>query len=293
MDSTDVVALVEETWKNAHQNCKVAALRTVRRAVPDEHIPLFDCLLDNKINGIEDDPTATILFLVHGIQTDGAWQKHVQSELSDTHNINIIGIGYNCVTAAQLVSPFRSTPVEKVAREIRDAKRREPVARLMVIAHSFGSYIISRLLKSHPDIEFERIILCGSIIPRDFQWDVYAKYMQRGAIVNDVGTRDFYPVLATFASLGYGASGRLGFNTGAVVDRYFCYAHSDFFEKKRGHIRRFWKPFLVEGRIKDSPWDTRKPKTGLSILLLSHPWIGRPLALFVLLAMGWIGSSLV
>src|SRR5207237_2934018 len=254
---------------------------------------LYEALLDAKLANVKDDPSATVLFLIHGIQTDGAWQRLVQREFRDVPSINVIDLGYDCVTPAQLVGPFRGTPIRRIARELRDARKREPSARFMVIAHSFGSYIVSRILEEHSDIQFERIVLCGAIVRRDFPWQKFAGDMSRGTIVTDVGTKDFYPVLATIASLGYGSSGRRGFQTGRVIDRYFPYGHSDFFGRKGRHIRLFWKPFIQEGRIKHSLWDTRKPKTGILILMLSHPWIGRSFALGLLLLTVWSAQRLL
>jgi pimeloyl-ACP methyl ester carboxylesterase len=277
MGDTEVVSVVEEAWRTALPELRLPALKNLRRAIPPERRELFDSLVDAKISGVEEDPGAVVLFLVHGIQTDGAWQKSVQGEFKDIPKLNVFDIGYDCVTAAQLAGPFRSGPLNKVVRDIRDAKRREPRARLMIIAHSFGTYLVSQILKDSPDIEFERIVLCGSIVPRDFNWGLYARSMPRGSIVNDVGTKDSYPVLATCASVGYGASGRLGFKTNTVNDRYFCYGHSDFFVSDKMHIRSYWKPFIKDGTIIESPWDTQKPKTSLMVLLLSHPWIGRTL----------------
>lgn len=290
MTDVELVGLVESTWANARPERRPAAMNALRVAVDEELLGLFDALLDAKFANIEDDPNAIVLILVHGIQTDGAWHRLVQNELSDVPNINVIESSYDCVTAAQLVGPFRSTPIEKVAREMREARRREPRARMMVIAHSFGSYILSRILKDASDLEFERIILCGSIVPRNFKWDLFARNMTQGAILNHVGTEDFYPVLATFASVGYGASGRLGFKTGRVVDRFFKLGHSGFFTT--AHIRKHWRPFIAEGRIEKSNWDVKKPTTGLAILALSHPWIGRPVAVVVLIAIVFIVRAL-
>lgn len=288
MDATEVVVLVEDAWKNALPERRLPAIRSLRKLIPVQHHALFDSLIDAKTSGVADDPEATILFLVHGIQTDGAWQKHVQEAFRDIPKLNIVDIGYDCVTPAQLASPFRNQPINKVLWEIRNARRREPLARLMVIAHSFGTYIISRIIAEHPDIEFERVVLCGSIVPRSYKWDLFARNMPRGSILNHVGTRDFYPVLATFSSVGYGASGRLGFNAAAVIDKYFDYGHSDFFEPDKEHIRKFWKPFIQHGTVVESDWDIRKPKTSIPILMLCHPWIGRPAALCLL---GAIASS--
>lgn len=283
MTNVELVGLVESTWASARPERRLAALKALRVAIEPGLIELFDALVDAKLANVEDDPNAIVLILVHGIQTDGAWHRLVQNELSDVQNINVIESSYDCVTAAQLVGPFRKGPIEDVTREMREARRREPRARMMVIAHSFGSYIISRILKDASDLEFERIVLCGSIIPRKFKWDLFARNMAQSSILNHVGTEDFYPVLATFASVGYGASGRLGFKTGLVVDRFFKLGHSGFFTPE--HIRAHWRPFITNGHIEKSQWDTDKPTTGMGILMASHPWIGRPLAIAAVVAL--------
>ncbi|WP_306565213.1 hypothetical protein [Aquabacterium sp.] len=290
MNDVELVRLVESTWLTARSDQRYAALKALRVAVSSDLIDLFDALFDAKLSNIEDDPNAIVVILVHGIQTDGAWHRLVQDAFSDVPNINVIEAGYDCVTAAQLVSPFRGTPIEKVAREMREARRREPRARMMVIAHSFGSYILSRILKDASDLEFERIILCGSIITRNYKWDLFARNVGPAGILNHVGTGDFYPVLATFASVGYGASGRLGFKTGKVVDRFFQLGHSGFFTPR--HIRTHWLPFITDGRIERSDWDVNKPATGLAILILSHPWIGRLIGVLILCSLVFFGYGL-
>lgn len=229
-----------------------------------------------KIANIQDDSQAIMLMLVHGIQTDGAWQELVKAAFRDVTHVRVKGLGYHCVTALQLACPFRSTPINKIVNDFRDARNLEPTARIMVIAHSFGTYIISRILSKYTDINIERIVLCGSIIKGNFAWDKHARHMAAGNILNDVGTRDFYPVLATFSTVGYGGSGRNGFKNTRVTDRYFDYGHSDFFVPDNDHIVKYWKPYIVDGTIVESDWDTQKPKTHLGIMIACHPWIGRP-----------------
>lgn len=285
MNSVELVRLVDSSWSTSLPHKRLNALQALRVAVPLDLIELYDALVDGKVASVEDNPNSIVLVLVHGIQTDGAWQRLVQAELHDVPNLNVVGIGYECVTPAQLVSPFRGTPIAKVTAEMREIREMDPKARLMVIAHSFGSYIISRILRANRDIQFERIIFCGSIVPRHFRWGEFARPMSKSSIINDVGTADFYPVLATFASIGYGSSGRLGFQTARVTDRYFPYGHSDFFNAQ--HVREFWRPFVAEGRIEVSDWDLKMPKNGIHIMMLSHPWLGRWIIPLVTLLVGW------
>lgn len=277
MRTAEVFQTFESTWNNCLPERRLAQLEIVKKQIPEEHIELFESMLDAKISGIQDNPDTTVVLLIHGIQTDGAWQQLVQKSLSELSRTYVHGLGYECVSAAQLASPVRGSPVKKITQDIRDAKTLEPAAKFVVIAHSFGSYILSKVLSSCPDISFEKIILCGCIIPTTFPWAKHTRGMPKRSIINDVGTRDFYPVLATFSSVGYGASGRKGFQSPHIKDRYFDYDHSDFFEAKYNHIEKFWKPFISSGEIIESEWDQQKPKNGLHILMLSHPILGKSL----------------
>lgn len=288
MTVTDVISTFETFWNGAKAEVRLANMQRLRTLIPSEHHELFDGLMDAKMAGIQDDPSATVVILIHGIQTDGAWQRLVQNEFKDLRNTNVIDLGYDCVTAAQLASPLRHAPIQKITRELREARIQEPKARFMVIAHSFGTYILSKILTNEADIKFERIVLCGCIMPRDFRWDLHARDMKRGSILNDVGTRDCYPLIATVASLGYGSSGLRGFQSTSVHDRYFNYGHSDFFVPKKLHIRKFWKPFIANGTVKASRWDVRKPKTCVIVLALSHPWIGRPATALSIVFLAWL-----
>lgn len=235
-------------------------------------------MLDAKLAKVTDNPLATVVLLIHGIQTDGAWHNLVEKELSTLAHTNVEGLGYNFVSPLQLVSPVRSTPINKITQDIRDAKAMEPNAQFMVIAHSFGSYILSRILATSPDISFSRIILCGCIIPISYPWGLYTKNMEKKSILNDIGTRDLYPVVATCASFGYGSSGRKGFQAPLIKDRYFDYGHSDFFEPQNNHVAHYWKPFISTGEIVESAWDHSRPKLSIMTNMLTHPWIGRPLS---------------
>jgi pimeloyl-ACP methyl ester carboxylesterase len=277
MRSVDVFELFDKTWNNSIPEKRMAQLKLVRNQVPEEHHELFDGMLDARLAGVNDSPEATVVLLIHGIQTDGAWHQLVQKEVGSLPHTNVIGLGYDVVSPLQLALPFRGTPVDKIKQDIRDARRQEPLAKFVVIAHSFGSYILSRILPKSTDIEFEKIILCGCIIPINFPWGHYTRGMSPKSVINDVGTRDFYPVMATFTTFGYGSSGRKGFQNPHIKDRYFNYGHSDFFDSKYKHIETYWKPFIADGSIIESDWDQSKPKTALGILMLCHPWIGRTL----------------
>jgi len=59
-----------------------------------------------------------------------------------------------------------------------------------IIAHSFGTFVIARILRDHTDLEFNRIIFCGSVVPQKFRFEDYRGRFE-APLVNEVGTRDF------------------------------------------------------------------------------------------------------
>lgn len=277
MKPAEVFDLFEKTWQNSLPDKRIIQLLLIKPQIGEENYELFDSMLDAKLSGVQDNPKAIVVLLIHGIQTEGAWHQLVQKEIGSIPHTNVHSLGYNFVSPFQLASPIRGTPIKKITQDIRDARSQEPNAQFMVIAHSFGSYILSRILPKCTDISFQRIILCGCIVPTDFTWGHYTRNMSPKSIINDVGTKDFYPVMATFTSFGYGGSGRKGFQNPHIKDRYFDYGHSDFFETKNNHISTYWKPFIENGEIIESTWDQHKPKTHIVIQMLCHPWIGRPI----------------
>lgn len=272
-----MIGLVKSIWESSAPEKRLASVRALAITIPEAQIPLFEAIVDMVAAGLRDDPGAITVVLVHGIRTDAAWHQLVREELKTEKSINVVPITYGFFTALGLFGPFRRGPVLKVARELRDVRRLEPKTRIVVIAHSYGTYIISQIMSEEVDIRFERIIFCGSIVPREFRWDIYASEHKSYTIVNDVGTKDFYPVLATCTTWGYGSSGRLGFQTTRVLDRFFPYGHSSFFTSD--HIRNFWIPFITSGTIADSDWNVRKPKTPYLINILAKG----PLATIALL----------
>ncbi|WP_262405443.1 alpha/beta fold hydrolase [Pseudomonas fluorescens] len=276
MKPVDIVTLVRSTWDNTLPAKRLAQLQVIRGGLAPEHLELFDSLVDMQVANIKDNTDVITLMLVHGIQTDGAWHELVKAAFRDVDHVRVKGIGYNCVTAAQLACPFRSAPINHVVQQFRDAQTMEPTARVMVIAHSFGTYIISHILSRFSDIKIERVVLCGSIIRNSYPWDLHTRHMAAGNILNDVGTRDLYPVLASVSTVGYGGSGRNGFKNTRVTDRFFDYGHSDFFVPENDHISKYWKPYIIDGTVIESEWNTQKPKTSLGIMIACHPWIGRP-----------------
>ncbi|WP_143549185.1 hypothetical protein [Rhodopirellula bahusiensis] len=161
----------------------------------------------------------------------------------------------------------RSAAINDVRHEIQNAKFANDGAAISVVAHSFGSYAISRILADQTDLKLKRLVLCGCIIPRSFPWETVTHRVETD-VINDYGTRDVLPVLAKSLSWGYGDTGRHGFGRGAsVIDRGHDYGHSDFFNEE--FVRKYWKPWFANSSYVESAWAEKAPASPWWLSLLS------------------------
>lgn len=258
-------------------------VQILRKTIPADQIGWFDALIDVGLSSASPSQVATpagsnhlgvasavtqptngsntVVILLHGMLTEAVWQNQVASEIRRASAATVYSIGYGWFDVIRFWFPFgtRARPLATVLRELRDVQRRHPDCELVVIAHSFSTHLVSQILMEHKDVQITRLLLCGSIIPIDYRWDQAASAALN--IVNEVGTKDFWPVIARVTSWGYGCSGTMGFKTNRVSDRYFDYDHSGFFAKE--HVEQFWLPFVLSGAVLASPWSDIRPTPSL------------------------------
>lgn len=219
-----------------------------------------------------------VVILIHGIRTRAEWQPRVAAILERDPRIRVVPTSYGFLDLLRFLVPLRpvrAVPITRITNLVRDEFQRKP-DRVSIIAHSFGSYIISQILNRESDIDFHRIILCGSIISNGFDW---AKHRNRVGseggndwkIINECGMHDLWPVLAESITWGYGSSGRYGFGHGRVKDRFHSVGHSGFFSEQ--FVDTYWRPYLSEDRIVPGALD--RPTTpiwisGLAVLKLKY-----------------------
>lgn len=210
-----------------------------------------------------------VVLLLHGIRTFAQWQAQVQRILEEIPGTKVVPLKYGYFDALRFWFPFatRRAPIEFLRLQIQNARAEHPDARISVIAHSFGSYAISEILLNNPDYQLHRLVICGSIIPHGYRWDLVRSRLATG-VINDYGTRDIWPVLAKCLSWGYGDSGRHGFGHGAtVMDRGHNFAHSDFFKEQ--FIRGFWKPWFEKDDFVKTQWIEEAPPPSILLSLLA------------------------
>lgn len=233
-------------------------------------------------------PQKNIVVLIHGILTHAVWQERLAQRLTTEADIEAFPIGYGFLDVLRFWFPFltRQGPINKVTRELRTLRTSYPNAKISVVAHSFGTYIMAQILSEETDIQINRLQLCGSIVPEKYRWDKVSSRIS-GKVINDAGTRDYWPVMASLLSWGYGASGTFGFKTIPVKDRFFNCGHSDFFTDE--HMVKYWVPLLIDGQVVPSDWNISRPSPSILTSLLY--WL--PLKCIILIVVCiWLFSTL-
>ncbi|WP_165248070.1 hypothetical protein [Paludisphaera soli] len=214
-----------------------------------------------------------VVLLIHGIRTQAHWGPMVASKLEVPGQIEVIPIRYGYFDAFRFWFPFwtRGKPIEQVYKQVRVAvqkyRRERPEAKLSIVAHSFGTYVVGEILKREFDLKIHRLILCGSVLPQDFSWEQYQGRFDDDKVVNECGKADIWPVLAQSASWGYGASGTHGFfNEVLVKNRFHGGGHGQYFEPE--FVEKYWEPFIKKGGYERTEFEKKMPTTPWRVSVL-------------------------
>jgi hypothetical protein len=193
-----------------------------------------------------------VLILVHGIRTHAFWYDEARPLLAGISNVEVRPVGYGYFNLFRFLFPFltrlhaRRTVLRKIRGIKWDFENRGQQIRLSVIAHSFGTYTILSILNREDDIDLHNLVLCGSVVPSDFDFGKIRRKVHNHCI-NDAGARDVWPVFARLSSFVYGQSGTFGFQSGLCTDRFHNFKHSDFFNPQ--FIKDYWYPIFARDKI--------------------------------------------
>lgn len=187
-----------------------------------------------------------IVISLHGIRTTGRWQKELNDVLTQS-GYRHIPLDFGFFDTMSLLWPSsRARKVEWFHR-VYSEKFASLSARPSLIAHSFGTYIVTMAMLKYEDIRFDRVILCGSLARRDYPWgQLILERKQVARVLNEGGGHDVWVRLAEFLIEDVGTSGVHGFVddvkgrvTNVLHDKH---RHSDYFYAQNYEQR--WLPFL-------------------------------------------------
>lgn len=194
-----------------------------------------------------------LVLSTHGIRTDAKWQKPLAEVLNDhgmrfrQHDYGKYGLHrfLNRWSNAKMVEAYYCFYQQKVLEAGNTVDLNDPAKRPSIIAHSFGTFLVGYSLLKYDDIRYDKIILCGCILPRDFDWWTLFARDQVNQVRNEYGLKDYWTKVAPFAVHNSGDSGAFGFtfrSPSLIEQRFDYFEHSDFFSKQ--HVTQHWVPFL-------------------------------------------------
>jgi pimeloyl-ACP methyl ester carboxylesterase len=138
-----------------------------------------------------------------------------------------------------LVPWARERQVKAIRDELRNLVDKVRTRRISVIAHSFGTLLaMEALLRDNGGLLYDRVVLTGSILPREFDWQSTMSRKWVMAVRNERATSDWVVQLALLAScrplrwfsrLKAGNSGREEFTQRlpSLLDDYVVGHHSE------------------------------------------------------------------
>jgi serine/threonine-protein kinase len=193
-----------------------------------------------------------VVISLHGVESQGAWQAKITPALSGIHGLIHEPHIYGRFRFWKvLIGPLRTREVNRLYKKLSDLRDKHPHVQPSVIAHSFGTYLVSRMLITHPEIRLNRVVLCGSIIERDYNWERLFAAEQVRKVRNELAGLD--PVVALFR---YRIMRFLIPHTGASgIDKFIRtiegleehpfeqFSHSSHFVAEI-HCRSHWVPFV-------------------------------------------------
>lgn len=244
-----------------------------------------------------------LIILVHGIRDPGFWETTLSDLLGQKENdenvadVHVEAIKTEVVDLFRFIAPttvFRKKFIDDVETSITscvfDDKFKD--YKKTIIAHSFGTYIVSEILHRNTNIKIDQLIMCGGIVNNDFRWDRVRKINftensdTNPTILNEYSPKDIWPVLAKVFAFGYGNIGSKGVGKAGVRDRKHYIPHHGYLNK--GFVEEYWVPFIFESKIAPSPKGPNKFKTPWFFIFTKIPINWMSVAIGIISA--WIAA---
>jgi pimeloyl-ACP methyl ester carboxylesterase len=194
-----------------------------------------------------------VVILVPGIRDHALWGPVLRAVL-EKEGFAVELTNFDRFSVFAFLSPWdrqRRQAQDELSTQVERIREKYRGRRPHIIAHSFGTYLVGQLLLERPGPawpvspyrhQFGRIIFCGSVVPYNFPFEDH-KSQFIGEILNEVGTRDYWPARARFLTWWYGAAGTFGFKREGVRDRWHKKARHNYFLHET-FCQQYWVPIL-------------------------------------------------
>lgn len=170
-----------------------------------------------------------IIFVIHGIRDFGYWTHKIARRVMQKAMLSRLGTEapkWGTETSSYGYFPilpfiftwYRRQKVEWFMDQYTEALARYPNASFSYVGHSNGTYLLTKALELYPCCSFDNIVLAGSVVRRDYDWQRFLKGNppRIKAVLNFVATGDwvvaFFPKFFEYFNWqDLGSSGHDGF----------------------------------------------------------------------------------
>ena len=193
------------------------------------------------------DSNRPLVVTIHGIRTKGEWQD-LYSIIARTSGIDCEPGEYGYFTIGQTLSrKNRDFLIKDVNKKLFDVRQKYPGREISVVAHSMGSFAICKALEDNPNLVLDRLIICGTFLPRDFNWNILFERKQISGLLHQIGKAD-KPVRLAPWFIGDAGMSIKGFTKcgphHSKEQKLNSHYHSDFFTVE--NMKDNWNNFFLK-----------------------------------------------
>jgi alpha-beta hydrolase superfamily lysophospholipase len=152
-----------------------------------------------------DDRITHVVFILHGIRDLGRWSASFEPVLlrefrrrnGEDAMLAIASVRYGFFGMGPFILRMdRQRYVRWFMDEYTETLARYPnAARVDFVGHSNGTYLLTDALRRYHAMKVDRVVLAGSVVRRDFQWEPLVARSQVGLVRNYVASDDWVVAL--------------------------------------------------------------------------------------------------
>jgi triacylglycerol esterase/lipase EstA (alpha/beta hydrolase family) len=171
----------------------------------------------------EESPIKRVVILLHGIRATNvdSWIRQLEGKIreSDPLETDVVTPTYGFFSALRFSLPLiRKRNIPLLRDYYTEELAKHPRAEFNIIAHSNGTYMLGHILKRTPGMRFRNVVLAGSALPQDYDWDDLMDPNTGGGtqvrrVLNELASHDFPVGILCSALRGLNLFGRKDIGT--------------------------------------------------------------------------------
>ncbi|WP_104028044.1 response regulator [Vibrio jasicida] len=208
-----------------------------------------DSLIKTLVSEAQSQSNVTLIS-IHGIRTIGHWQNTLNDLVKEnSRKIEPKPVKYGFFSLLSFLFPhLRDYVAKKVVKKIHSALDSSNQDRVILVAHSFGTYIAAKAIESYTGkTQIDLTIFAGSVLKTDHDLD--SIFNRTNMFINECGARDKILMICNMLVLGLGDAGRSGFSShqhNSFINRYYNGGHDVYLAKEK--MLENWVPSIISGQ---------------------------------------------